>query len=116
MQEGEEHGLQGEVVPGRVEAARPHDHAALAHGLRRQGHRAVVEAGDDAVLRVQLPIAEEARGGEVAAVGTAEEVEHGMAVVDIGEGGAPVRRAVDGGAERPREKGRRLRGPGRGVL
>jgi len=91
MDEGQEDGLKGEIVPGGVDAARPHQNAALAHRLARQRHRAVVEPGEHAVLRLQPPIAEEAGGREVAAVRAAEQVEHGMAVIEVGESGSPIR-------------------------
>src|SRR5438876_11832947 len=103
MEERQEDGLKGEIVPGGVDAAGPDASAALAHRLVRQRHCAVVEPGEHAVLRLQPAIAEEAGGREVAAVRAAEQLEHGMAVVEVGERRSPIRGTVDGRAERTRE-------------
>ena len=46
-------------------------------------------------------------------MGTAEQIEHGVAVVEVRERRAPVRGAVDGGAERAGQEGRHLGRPGR---
>ena len=84
MHEGQEDGLQREVVPETVEGRRPDQHAALAHRTVQQGGFAAVETGHHrrALGRLQTPEPLEARTGEIPAARAGEEFEHGVVVVE----------------------------------
>ena len=68
--------------------------------LRRR-HRAIVEPRDDAIgwTRLERAVPEDVRGGEVAAARRLEDLEHGMAVIEVAERAAAAGRAIDGRAQ-----------------
>ena len=80
----------------------------LPDRLLGQRDRAVVEARQHAVLRLQRPVAEEARGGEVAAARAAEQLEHRVRVVEVGERRRPSPRSGRRRRRTGRAAGRRL--------
>ena len=87
MHERQEHRLQSEVVPIGVEGRGPHQHAPVSHLALDQRGIAVVEAGEDLVLRFgpQLAVAEESRGAEVSAARLGEGVEGRMVAIERGD-------------------------------
>ena len=98
--------LTGEVVPKRVERRCPHEHATLTDAFFSECYRPVVETGQNTARHrdFERAIAEELGGGEVTAMGRAENLEDGAAIVEIRQRAAKVAGTIPTGAGRCRKK------------